>query len=505
MFAKIFYLVSRLVLPPLVLAHVSLADYGLWSASFVLIMYIGLTDVGFSNVYVRFTARYHTQGDTEAINRLLSTGVLTLTLLSIGVFAALSMMLPFVLDFLKVASNKREMASILVLGTSAMFLLDLTLGAYCYLLHGLQRIREEQKVAVIGYVLELVLIAAFLQADFGVYSLLIAFVLRYTWSLTSFMRLAHKFLPELKIRLRYFDRSMLRHFFGFGLAVQASALLGTALFSIDRVIAGYLLGPQGIALFELASKLPVAANSVPSVISNITMPAASRLNANNDVKGIQDIFRKSSRSISLLASIPLGFMVVFSNPISSAWLGHREELQFLPLILTLTAIWSHIHIITGPGSSVFRALGQVGNEFVYHVLRIVCLAIGISSALLMIGTTGTALAIGLCVGSVFAALGYLLFNQRKMDLSAGQLFRETLAPGWVAYPVAFALLWLWHTVLPTELNRLESIALLLVFGVLYCVILGFVLWKWILNIEERERLAQILGQVFSSIKKRKKA
>ena len=78
MFAKVFYLVSRLAVPPLVLAHVTLAEYGLWSAAFVLIMYIGLTDVGFSNVYLRFVARFLAQGDIAASNRLLSTGVYTL-------------------------------------------------------------------------------------------------------------------------------------------------------------------------------------------------------------------------------------------------------------------------------------------------------------------------------------------------------------------------------------------------------------------------------------------
>ena len=93
MFASAFYLVSRLMLPPLVLSHISLMEYGLWSACFVLIMYIGLSDVGFSNVYVRFTARYHARGDIPAINRLLSTGMITLTgmalLVLLGLWLAL--------------------------------------------------------------------------------------------------------------------------------------------------------------------------------------------------------------------------------------------------------------------------------------------------------------------------------------------------------------------------------------------------------------------------------
>ncbi len=236
MLAKALYLVTRLCVPPLVLAHITLAEYGLWTACFVLIMYVGLTDVGFSNVYVRFTARYHAEGDVGGVNRLLSTGVIMLSVMALFVLAGVWLSLPLVLDFLKIDAIYREKASVLVLGTTGMFLLDLTLGAYCYLLHGLQRIKEEQKIAIAGYLLELVLIFAFLRAGFGVYALLMAFVLRYSWSLLSFMRLAHRFLPGLQIRPRHFDKSMLRHFFGFGATVQASALLGTALFSIDRLL-----------------------------------------------------------------------------------------------------------------------------------------------------------------------------------------------------------------------------------------------------------------------------
>ena len=167
MLAKALYLVTRLCVPPLVLAHITLAEYGLWTACFVLIMYVGLTDVGFSNVYVRFTARYHAEGDVGGVNRLLSTGVIMLSAMALFVLAGVWLSLPLVLDFLKIDAIYRHKASVLVLGTTGMFLLDLTLGAYCYLLHGLQRIKEEQKIAIAGYLLELVLIFAFLRAGFG--------------------------------------------------------------------------------------------------------------------------------------------------------------------------------------------------------------------------------------------------------------------------------------------------------------------------------------------------
>jgi len=499
MFAKALYLATRLCVPPLVLAHITLAEYGLWTACFVLIMYVGLTDVGFSNVYVRFTARYHAENNVEGINRLLSTGVIMLSGMALIVVTCVWLALPLIIEFLKIDAVYREKASILIIGTTGIFLLDLSLGAYCYLLHGLQRIKEEQKIAIAGYLLELALMFILLRAGFGVYALLIAFALRYTWSLLSFMRLAHRFLPGLQIRLRHFDSTMLRHFYGFGATVQASALLGTALFSIDRLLAGFLLGPKGIALFELAAKLPVSALAVPSAISNVTLATASGHAARSDAGAIRDLYRQATRSVSLLAAIPLGFIAVFAEPIGRAWLGKGAELGVdligFPMIMTLTALWSHLHIVTGPGSAILRASGKAGNEFVYHGLRLVSLAISVSIALAVTPSIVAGLAWGLAIGGAAAAAGYLVINQRLLALPMRGLLTEIVLPGLLAYPLAGLLRLTWDLLIPAATSRWEMLACLGIFGTLYTV--GYILlgWSRLLSASERMRLVELRGRL----------
>lgn len=494
MFASAFYLVSRLMLPPLVLSHLSLAEYGLWSACFILVMYIGLTDVGFSSVYVRFSAHYHALGDTAAINRLASTGVVSLAVLTLCLLCGLWLLLPQVLALLNVGAEQQRTATILVMGVSTMFLLDLTLGVYCYLLHGLQRIREEKKIAIVGYALEPLLILVFLNAGLGVYSLLAAFALRYLWSLSSFARLAHRFLPGLEIRARHFDPAMLRRFFGFGAAVQLSALLATALFSVDRLVAGFLFGPTGIALFELGAKLPLAANSVPSAISGVTLPAAARHASSGDSPAIRALYQRSTRAVSILAGLPLGFMALFAAPLSLAWLGAREGLELLPLILALTALSSQFHITTGPGSAIFRALGRVGNEFVYHALRILALGICVGAALFFLGRTVTALIVGLCAGSLLAAIAYLIHNQRKLDLPMLPLLGDILAPGLAAYPLAAACLLLWQLAAPGRLPRWQALVGLVLVGSVYTAIWAWLTWLQ-LKSDERARVRETLGRL----------
>lgn len=500
MLAKALYLLTRLCLPPLVLAHIPIAEYGLWTACFVLVMFVGLTDVGFSNVYVRFTARFHAAGDVAAINRLLSTGVTVLSGMALVVLAGVWLSLPSILDFLKVAPEYRDKASVLILGTTGIFLLDLTLGAYCYLLHGLQRIKEEQQVAIIGYLAELALIAILLRAGYGVYALLTAFALRYAWSLACFARLAHRFVPGLQLRPRHFDRQMLRHFLGFGATVQASALLGTTLYALDRLLAGFFLGPKGIALFELAAKLPVSALTIPSAISNVTLASAAGHAARENVQAIRELHQQATRSTSLLAAVPLAYIAAFADPIGKAWLGKGgdlgAELHGLALIMTLSALWSHLHIITGPGSATLRAMGRAGNEFVYHGLRIGFLAISIGIALATLPSIEQGLAWGLALGGGAAALAYLVAIQRILDVPLSRLVNEVLLPGLVAYPVAGLFRVAWNALLPETSGRWESLVALGVTGVLYVICYAAISWLVVLTVRERDHLTRLIGRFF---------
>ena len=75
--SKTLYLATRFFLPPVVLAYISLEEYGIWAVCFILIGYLGISAFGVSNVYVRYVAEYYSNGRIDKINRLLSTGMIS--------------------------------------------------------------------------------------------------------------------------------------------------------------------------------------------------------------------------------------------------------------------------------------------------------------------------------------------------------------------------------------------------------------------------------------------
>lgn len=497
LFTKTLYLLTRVALPPLVLMHVSLADYGIWSIAFILISYLGLTATGFASVYVRLGAVAHRTADLLGMSRLISTGIACLGTLSVVLMAGLWWALPWTLEWLNVAPAQRDTARMLVLGCSAVFLTDITLGAYAYLLHGVGRIRQEQTIWTVAHLTELGTVVVLLNMGFGVEALLMAFAVRYTLSISGAAWLMHQAMPGLSLHPRHVNRTTLRLFMGEGVVVQGSALLANALHSVDRVLAGLFMGSSAAALFELGNKLPSAALSIPSAVSGVALPAAAR---SHHAAEVQALYVRSTRLTGLLTALPMPFLALFALPLCQFWLGNHTSVHTIATLMSMLTVAGHLHILTGPGSSIFRGTGSVRNEFNYHGLRGVWLLATVGVAWWSQSLTPVGLAAALMVGGVGAALCYLIWNHRLLAGNFRGFGSTVLWPSLAGYPAAVAAGVLAHTghLWPQGAPaRAELLLPLALCGLVYGALAAATLWLAVLHTHEKQRVIALFRPFFS--------
>jgi O-antigen/teichoic acid export membrane protein len=495
-FSKLLYLAVRLAIPPLILAHVGLAEYGLWTTCFILVSYIGMSASGFAVVYVRFVAQYHAQGDVPAISRLLSTGILTMGAVAAVLLSALWLGMPHLLTLFKIAPLSRPTATWLWFGACAVFLLDASIGAFSYVLHGLQRIRREQQIWIAAYVLETLCIALFLRVGMGVYGLLAAFGVRYAFSIVAAAIVVRIELPGLRIGVRQFDRRCLGVFFGFGTGVQIGGLISTFLQSADRLIAGLAMGPAVAAMMDLAGKLPATGASLASSVSMVALPAAARQGALGANQSLIGVYERSVRMTACLSAIVLPPLTCLSTLVIAAWLGPRADAAALATILTCVALYTHLHVLTGPASSVYRGMGKLSNEYAYHALRLTGLALGPGALYLSASLTPTLLARVLAVSGMSSAALYLIFSHKRLagDIrSMARLYVLPYALPYVAAAGVAALVQRWP--LPPQPGRFAALAHLVPAGVLYLLATSAMAWRWILCPAQREACTARLNQL----------
>jgi len=277
MVTQALHLVSRIAVTPFVLSYIPLREYGLWTICFVILSYAGLSAFGVNNVFVKYVAEYQSRDDTPAISRLMTTGVLAMSSLCALMFAILWTALPWFMDRHGVDPAFEDMASVLILGSAAAFLLDIAMGGFRGMLEGLQEIALMSFLSLASVFLEVALIFVLLPLGMGVYGMLAAYAAKTVILNLVLARLCFSRLKGLRMAPAFFDKSCLKLFLVFGGKIQLIGFMGIFIETFDRVIAGSFLGLEAAGLIEIGRKFPNTARGFSGAAFGPFMPAAAYL------------------------------------------------------------------------------------------------------------------------------------------------------------------------------------------------------------------------------------
>ncbi|WP_296696259.1 lipopolysaccharide biosynthesis protein [Thiocapsa sp. UBA6158] len=488
--AKLLYLVTRFFLPPIILAYISLEEYGIWAMCFILIGYLGMSAFGVSNVYIRYVAQYHARGEEQRIGDLLSTGVTLVSLIGVVALGLLWVGLPTLIEALSVSAELQGTAFVLIFGSAAIFVLELSWGAFAYVLTGLQRIVQQNQVWVGTFLLETLLVVVFLVAGFGVYGLLYAFAIRYLVAISVNVRLCFLNLPGLRLSLRRFNRADLALFYRYGGIVQLSGFLGMFLRSIEKLIAGLFINVQATGLFDVAQKFPVMATSIPSSMNAVFLPATSYMHTQERRGELLALYLKGARYINLVTGFMMGFMAAFAAPLMLAWLGPNPELALAPLILACFTLPFQLNVLTGPASNIYRGMGIPARELIYPLSQLALVIILVGAGFLVFGIDVVVITVAVALAMILSALIYMAYTNRFLELDQGRFIRAALVPGLWPYLTGFALYLLaspWIDAVGDD--RWGSVLLVLIAGVAYCALQAAVLWLFQLDAGEKDYVA----------------
>jgi O-antigen/teichoic acid export membrane protein len=498
--AKVLYMVTRVFVPPVVLAYVSMEEYGIWAACFIVIGYLGMSAFGISGAYVRYAADLQARGETRRIGELISTGLAASLALSLAGLAVVWCVLPWALGALDIPAHLTRTATVLILGTTATFMLDLNLGAFAYVLQGLQRLAQQNAVWVVSFLMETVLIVVFLHHGLGVYALLLAFVCRYLLATSLNVYMCFRALPGLRLGPRQISREMLRLFYGYGAMVQVSALLGTFLYSVEKVLAGFFVNIRATGLFDIGEKLPMMTSQVFASMNESFLPAMAHLGTLDRRDEITKLYLKGARYTHMITGMAMGFLAAFTGPLLTAWLGPRQDLTELALIMTVFCLPYQIHILTGPASMYHRGAGHARRELVYFTLQLVLVALTVGLGFWHWGRQLEVIVGGVAVSMVTSALVYIYYSNHFVAVSAGRFSVSALLPGLVPYAWAGVVRLLASPVVVwAGTDRLSLLLLLAMAGLVYAVAAGATLFFGFCPWEEREFLRRQLSHTVRSL------
>jgi O-antigen/teichoic acid export membrane protein len=497
LFSNMAYLITRLFIPPLILHHVSLAEYGIWSYCFILLSYLGMSIFGITNVYVRYIAVYSAQGKKDEINRLLSTGVLSSSIICLIALPFFWEGLPFIFSELGISEEYYRTAFILIFSTTLIFMCDMTIGVFGYVLHSLQKIREEKIIWMVSFMIETLFIIVFLLLDFGIYSLPAAFFIRTFLSISLCAIACKRYLPELSLSIKYFDKTKLKLFYHFGGIVQLSGLLGIMNRSLEKIIAGRFINIEATALYEVGEKFPLTSLMLPSSINAVILPTVAHFHAKERKDQIAQLYLKGSRLINILTGSLMGFMAAFATPIITFWLGSNKKYEAAAQILAWFTIACQMDVLTGPASAIYRSINEPMKELIYGGFRFVAVVICVAVGFYFFGVSILVINATVVSMIVWTALFYIVFSNNYLQINQRLYFDHVLFPGLIPYLLCYALAFLtqnWFEAV-TE-NRWKSLIYLLSLLSIYLACWMPFVYKFLCTGEERQELKRALQRSY---------
>jgi O-antigen/teichoic acid export membrane protein len=495
--ANIFYLATRLFIPPIILDYVTLAEYGIWSYCFVFIGYLSMGVFGVSNVYVRYAAVFYAKGKIDQINRLISTG-----LISVGGICFLSLpilwyLLPGIIDLFNIPQKLAKTAFILIFGTILAFVVDLILNVFGYILQSLQKFVIEKSIWMLSFTIETLLILVFLYTGFGIYSLLFAYFARVFFAAFFYTIACYKVLPGLSIGYRYFDRSILTLFFHYGGIVQLTGILSTANRSIEKVLAGLFMGPSAAGLIDIGEKFPTTAINIPSAINAVILPTSAHMHAKDMHENTLELYLNGSRWVSILTGLMMGFLAPFASPLIITWLGTNPVYQSTAMILSCFTIAYQMDVLTGPASAIYRGINRPGRELVYSVFRFFLVLSVALLGLYFFGYTLKVIVFTVASMMIVSAFIYIYLCNQFLRVAQWNYVKKVLIPGFLPYFFGFALYFCMRNSFDTALkDRWYTFHLFLECWVIYvCAMFASTYWI-ICSWEERVYVRSKLKEIF---------
>jgi O-antigen/teichoic acid export membrane protein len=490
--ARVVNMARGVCIVPFLLARIGLEVYGIWTTIFILVGYVGLTTLGISNVYIKYVAEFHARRQYDKANALLSTGLAVTIPMCATVFFAFLLGWKWIEPLLRIppahAGDGKE-AVLIVLG---VFLSSIAFNAFGDILTGTQRIVSTQVFVTVSILIECALIVWLVSAGRGIRGLAEAFLVRTVINDGLTIWWARRQLKWLHLSLRLVRRDSLKYVIHFGGLVQFQSMLAIFLNSVERVVGLATIGTAAAGLLDVAKKWPVSLSAIPTAFFAALLPAASHVDAASNrpekLQNLGELYLRGSRYSNLCTAGFVAVLAFWAGPIVQVWLGPALPMRYtlIPLFVVFS-LAMHMHMLTGAGTSVFRGMGRVYEEFTYSIPNLVLLAVTLPAARWIEGRW-TPFGIGLAVSLATAGSACVLMGRvlRVLDLRLKHYLRVVILPGLLPYLVAGALAWPVAR-LVGELNRWQGAGVLLAAGLIYAAGCIAVLQWWVLTDEEKQK------------------
>lgn len=477
---------SSFLLTRFYLDRLGAATYGLYQMVYSVAQYILILDLGISTVMVRYISEFEAHRDKDRVESFgfhfaVIVGLISGIILLIGLVVNQNLEHIYRTLSIEEYSISHRLFRIMV----AQLILTVVGHYFRGICEAYERFVFTRSISVLQILINIILTILFLNGGMGVIGITMANTISLSMGVIASASYSLIHL-HFKIRFHGWDPEMMRPAFLLMLAMLLQSVVGHVNGSVDKTILGIMARKEDVAVYSICAAIVTMLNSLPSTVSSVLQPAATRLviSGADSIKLTDYVARWGRIQFMIVGGFLSGFALIGKDFIW-CWAGKG-----------MTKAWLYALIIIIPNSVplVQNMMLAVLNAKDKRLFRSVVLAgmtgINILLTLLLIRALGP---IGAPLGTgISYILGHIivmnLYYRKNLQIDIKRMFSIILNRTWTCVTVSFLLLVPIFHIVPTAGSWLILLAKAAIFLIVYLVLLllhGF-------HPEEKELLKKVL-------------
>jgi O-antigen/teichoic acid export membrane protein len=419
-------------------------QFGYYSLLWSLFGYAVLLDFGFGFTMQKVVAQKVASGDTQTLNRLVSTIVWSFVAVGLSGFALFALIKPWFLGWIHVAPMHRSEFGTAYLVFFAALAINFPIGLFPEMLRGLQRMDVINWITIVSQLANLALMTWGLLAHWPFLAIVsISVGTTVAMGLVAFF-FVRRLLPGLSLHPRNFHFPEVRGVLSFSLVAYLITFTNLVVMRADQAVISFSIGVSFVALYQVGYKASEMFGLFSRQIQEALTPAAAHLSAAKDRQALCELLFQTSRLTALLATPLYALCAAYLEPLVKILSGLKQvdaSILWAGQMLLL-ATWTSIVLQSGPKRVMLmcgweRSLLKLSAaEAVLNLVLSVALVTHFGIAGVAFGTLAPALLLG-CLGVLPLAARFVKMNYGQLLI---QLFQPVLLPIGVSLVVLMGLL-----------------------------------------------------------------
>jgi O-antigen/teichoic acid export membrane protein len=373
--ARVAQVSTRLVTVPIVIAHLGLGGYGIWSIIMTTAAYMRFGSIGVKSAFQKYVAEATGNRDFETANKLLSTGCAIMLAVSIAGLIPIAF---FSRELARLAGVPSEflVSAARSFTMLAIIMVIANVGAvYEAIVMGGHRVDLARNFSTVFTVAEAVAIVILLHFGAGLFAMASVMAASEVGFIASCYVASKNVVPQIRLSLNHVTKSVVRELVRFGGSYQLANVLQVLYMSIVPLTVLRLFGANAAGIYALTIRLVGSALMLPDALIVPILSGAAMVFASGSATEKRMLINKSFKVTLALGLFPLVFTAIFGPMIVFAWTG--EGTSSLRIAFWLVCAAGLFQSFSTLGLVLYRASGRVlldNVRQVFQILILLCIA-----------------------------------------------------------------------------------------------------------------------------------